>query len=178
MTISDSLPSTSPRACSPSRPTCRAGCAFDLAFFAALAPRAVPADRAGIATLAAFALLSAPYSGSGSASARADDPLRSPPLLPRVFAIQFVGWLFHFTAFFLLLEAFNVGGSVRDVLLVLGVDVDRRAGALHARRRRRPAALLVKVVGGPRRRRRGRLLGRAAVRHRRRSRFGVGFARS
>jgi hypothetical protein len=28
-----------------------------------------------------------------------------------VFAVQLVGWLFRFTAFFFLLEAFNVGGS-------------------------------------------------------------------
>jgi len=39
-----------------------------------------------------------------------------------VFAVQFVGWLFRFTAFFFLLSAFNVGGSVRNVLLVLGVN--------------------------------------------------------
>ena len=39
-----------------------------------------------------------------------------------VFAVQFVGWLFRFTAFWFLLEAFNVGGSVKNVLLVLGVS--------------------------------------------------------
>ena len=42
--------------------------------------------------------------------------------LREVFALQFVGWLFRFTAFFFLLEAFNVGGSVKNVLLVLGVN--------------------------------------------------------
>jgi len=39
-----------------------------------------------------------------------------------VFAVQLVGWVFRFTAFFFLLEAFGVGGSVRNVLLVLGVN--------------------------------------------------------
>jgi uncharacterized membrane protein YbhN (UPF0104 family) len=42
--------------------------------------------------------------------------------LREVFAVQFVGWLFRFAAFFALLEAFNVGGSVKNVLLVLGVN--------------------------------------------------------
>ena len=36
--------------------------------------------------------------------------------------MQFAGWLFRFTAFWFLLEAFNVGGSVKNVLLVLGVN--------------------------------------------------------
>ena len=39
-----------------------------------------------------------------------------------VWLVQFVGWLFRFAAFWGLLEAFNVGGSVRNVLLVLGVN--------------------------------------------------------
>jgi uncharacterized membrane protein YbhN (UPF0104 family) len=42
--------------------------------------------------------------------------------LREVFAIQFAGWLFRCTAFYFLLEAFGVGGSVRNVLLVLGVS--------------------------------------------------------
>ena len=42
--------------------------------------------------------------------------------LREVFAWQFAGWCFRFTAFWLLLDAFNVGGSVRNVLLVLGVN--------------------------------------------------------
>ncbi|MCW3016588.1 MAG: flippase-like protein [Solirubrobacterales bacterium] len=39
-----------------------------------------------------------------------------------VFLVQFLGWLFRFTAFWFMLEAFNVGGSVKNVLLVLGVN--------------------------------------------------------
>ena len=36
--------------------------------------------------------------------------------------MQFAGWLFRFAAFWNLLDAFNIGGSVRNVLLVLGVN--------------------------------------------------------
>jgi uncharacterized membrane protein YbhN (UPF0104 family) len=39
-----------------------------------------------------------------------------------VWAVQFCGWLFRCAAFWCLLEAFNIGGSVRNVLLVLGVN--------------------------------------------------------
>jgi len=39
-----------------------------------------------------------------------------------VFAWQLGGWCFRFAAFWFLLEAFNVGGSVKNVLLVLGVN--------------------------------------------------------
>jgi len=42
--------------------------------------------------------------------------------LREVFALQSAGWVFRFTAFWFLLEAFNVGGSVKNVLLVLGVN--------------------------------------------------------
>jgi uncharacterized membrane protein YbhN (UPF0104 family) len=42
--------------------------------------------------------------------------------LREVYLLQLVGWLFRFTAFWFLLEAFGVGGSVRNVLLVLGVN--------------------------------------------------------
>jgi uncharacterized protein (TIRG00374 family) len=41
--------------------------------------------------------------------------------LREVFALQGVAWLFRFAAFWFLLEAFHVGGSVRNVLLVYGV---------------------------------------------------------
>jgi uncharacterized protein (TIRG00374 family) len=39
-----------------------------------------------------------------------------------VWLVQFAGWLCRFTAFFFLLEAFHVGGSVHNVLLVLGCN--------------------------------------------------------
>jgi uncharacterized membrane protein YbhN (UPF0104 family) len=39
-----------------------------------------------------------------------------------VFLVQLGGWCFRFAAFWMLLEAFNVGGSVKNVLLVLGIN--------------------------------------------------------
>jgi uncharacterized protein (TIRG00374 family) len=39
-----------------------------------------------------------------------------------VFLWQLGGWCFRFAAFWFLLDAFNVGGSVKNVLLVLGVN--------------------------------------------------------
>ncbi|MEA2129839.1 MAG: hypothetical protein QOJ85_2730 [Solirubrobacteraceae bacterium] len=42
--------------------------------------------------------------------------------LREVWLVQFSGWLFRFTAFWMLLDAFNIGGSVQNVLLVLGVQ--------------------------------------------------------
>jgi uncharacterized membrane protein YbhN (UPF0104 family) len=42
--------------------------------------------------------------------------------LREVWLVQFCGWLFRFAAFWMLLDAFGVGGSVRNVLLVLGVN--------------------------------------------------------
>jgi uncharacterized protein (TIRG00374 family) len=39
-----------------------------------------------------------------------------------VFLVQLAGWGFRFTAFWFLLDAFNIGGSVKNVLLVLGVN--------------------------------------------------------
>jgi uncharacterized membrane protein YbhN (UPF0104 family) len=40
----------------------------------------------------------------------------------QVWLVQLCGWVFRFVAFWFLLEAFNIGGSVRNVLLVLGVN--------------------------------------------------------
>jgi uncharacterized membrane protein YbhN (UPF0104 family) len=39
-----------------------------------------------------------------------------------VWLVQFGGWCFRFAAFWFLLDAFHIGGSVRNVLLVLGVN--------------------------------------------------------
>ncbi len=40
----------------------------------------------------------------------------------QVWLVQFAGWLCRFAAFWFLLDAFNIGGSVRNVMLVLGVQ--------------------------------------------------------
>src|SRR5215213_323748 len=41
-----------------------------------------------------------------------------PRYLREVFGVQLAGWVFRFSAFWFMLEAFNVGGSVKNVLLV------------------------------------------------------------
>jgi uncharacterized membrane protein YbhN (UPF0104 family) len=98
--------------------------AFDLAFFASH-PRFTlfVLTVLGIAVLAGFALLSARVRAFWDRVRQGltilSDRRR---YLREVFAVQLGGWVFRFTAFFFLLEAFNVGGSVRNVLLVLGVN--------------------------------------------------------
>jgi glycosyltransferase 2 family protein len=68
--------------------------------------------------------------------------------LREVFAVQFVGWLFRFAAFFALLEAFNIGGSVKNVLLVLGVNAVSAAVPFTPQGAGVQQALLVKVFAG------------------------------
>ena len=68
--------------------------------------------------------------------------------LREVFAVQFGGWLFRFAAFWWLLEAFNVGGSVKNVLLVLGVNAVSAAVPFTPQGAGVAQALLVKVFGG------------------------------
>ncbi len=65
-----------------------------------------------------------------------------------VFAVQLVGWLFRFAAFWFLLEAFNVGGSVKNVLLVLGVNAVAAAVPFTPQGAGVAQALLVKVFAG------------------------------
>jgi uncharacterized membrane protein YbhN (UPF0104 family) len=65
-----------------------------------------------------------------------------------VFAVQFAGWLFRFAAFWALLEAFNVGGSVKNVLLVLGVNAVSAAVPFTPQGAGVQQALLVQVFGG------------------------------
>ena len=98
--------------------------AFDLAYFASH-PRFTLflLTVLAIAALVAFALLSARVQAFWARVRQGltilSDRRR---YLREVFGVQFVGWLLRFTAFLFLLEAFNVGGSVRNVLLVLGVN--------------------------------------------------------
>jgi uncharacterized membrane protein YbhN (UPF0104 family) len=68
--------------------------------------------------------------------------------LREVFAVQFAGWIFRFAAFWMLLEAFNVGGSVKNVLLVLGVNAVSAAVPFTPQGAGVQQALLVKVFGG------------------------------
>jgi uncharacterized protein (TIRG00374 family) len=68
--------------------------------------------------------------------------------LREVFAVQFGGWLFRFAAFWALLEAFNVGGSVKNVLLVLGVNAVSAAVPFTPQGAGVQQALLAKVFAG------------------------------
>ena len=65
-----------------------------------------------------------------------------------VLAVQFAGWLLRFTAFWFLLEAFHVGGSVKNVLLVLGVTAVAAAFPFTPGGAGVQQALLVKVFAG------------------------------
>jgi uncharacterized membrane protein YbhN (UPF0104 family) len=71
-----------------------------------------------------------------------------PRYFREVFAVQFAGWCFRFTAFWFLLEAFNVGGSVKNVLLVLGVNAVSAAVPFTPQGAGVAQALLVKVFAG------------------------------
>ena len=66
----------------------------------------------------------------------------------QVFLVQLGGWCFRFAAFWMLLEAFNVGGSVKNVLLVLGVNAVSAAVPFTPQGAGVQQALLVKVFGG------------------------------
>jgi uncharacterized membrane protein YbhN (UPF0104 family) len=68
--------------------------------------------------------------------------------LREVFGVQFAGWLFRFAAFWALLEAFNVGGSVKNVLLVLGVNAVSAAVPFTPQGAGVQQALLVQVFAG------------------------------
>ena len=68
--------------------------------------------------------------------------------LREVFAVQLGGWCFRFAAFWMLLEAFHVGGSVKNVLLVLGVNAVAAAVPFTPQGAGVQQALLVKVFAG------------------------------
>src|SRR3954454_6943737 len=68
--------------------------------------------------------------------------------LRQVFGIQLAGWAFRFTAFWFMLEAFNVGASVKNVLLVLGVNAVGAAVPFTPQGAGVTQALLVKVFHG------------------------------
>ena len=65
-----------------------------------------------------------------------------------VWLVQFAGWLFRFTAFWFMLDAFNIGGSVKNVLLVLGVNAVAAAVPFTPGGAGVQQAFLVKVFAG------------------------------
>jgi uncharacterized protein (TIRG00374 family) len=124
--------------------------AFDLAFFATH-PRFTlfVLTVLAIATLVAFALLSARVRAVWARVRQGLTILRDRRrYLREVLAIQLAGWGFRFTAFWFMLEAFNVGGSVRNVLLVLGVNAVAAAVPFTPGGAGVQQALLVKVFAG------------------------------
>jgi uncharacterized membrane protein YbhN (UPF0104 family) len=68
--------------------------------------------------------------------------------LREVFVMQLAGWGFRFAAFWFLLDAFNVGGSIENVLLVLGVNAVAAVVPFTPGGAGVQQALLVKVFAG------------------------------
>jgi uncharacterized membrane protein YbhN (UPF0104 family) len=123
--------------------------AFDLSYLAQHPRFALFLITAlAIGVLAAFALLSVRVRAFWDRVKQGFTILRDRDLyLRQVFAVQFAGWLFRFAAFWALLEAFNVGGSVKNVLLVLGVNAVSAAVPFTPQGAGVQQALLVKVFG-------------------------------
>ena len=98
--------------------------AFDLAFFASHPRFALfVLTVLAIGVLVAFALLSARVRAFWARVRQGLTIIFDRRRYVReVWLVQLGGWCFRFLAFWMLLEAFNVGGSVRNVLLVLGVN--------------------------------------------------------
>ena len=102
-----------------------------------------------VGTLAGFALLSVRVKAFWERVKQGFTILRDRRRYFReVFAVQFAGWLFRFAAFWALLEAFRVGGSVTNVLLVLGVNAVSAAVPFTPQGAGVQQALLVQVFGG------------------------------
>ncbi len=124
--------------------------AFDLAFFASN-PRFTLflLTVLGIAVLVGFALLSARVRAFWARVRQGVVILRDRRRYFReVFAVQFGAWLLRFTAFWFLLDAFHVGGSVKNVLLVLGVNAVAALVPFTPGGAGVQQALLVKVFAG------------------------------
>jgi uncharacterized membrane protein YbhN (UPF0104 family) len=124
--------------------------AFDLSFFAEH-PRFTLFFLTGlaVAVLVGFALLSARVRAFWQRVRQGFTILRDRDRYFReVFAVQFAGWCFRFAAFWMLLEAFRVGGSVKNVLLVLGVNAVSAAVPFTPQGAGVQQALLVKVFAG------------------------------
>ena len=124
--------------------------AFDIAFLASN-PRFTLflLTVLGILVLVAFAILSARVRAFWARVRQGLTILRDRRrYLREVFAVQLAGWVLRFTAFWFLLEAFGVGGSVRNVALVLGVNAVAALVPFTPGGAGVQQALLVKVFGG------------------------------
>ena len=124
--------------------------AFDLSFFAAH-PRFTLflITVLAVAGLVGFALLSRRVRAFWARVRQGLTILRDRRrYLREVFAVQLVGWTFRFTAFWFLLDAFHIGGSVKNVLLVLGVNAVAAAVPFTPGGAGVQQAFLVKVFAG------------------------------
>jgi uncharacterized membrane protein YbhN (UPF0104 family) len=124
--------------------------AFDLAFFASHPRFALfVLTVLAIAALVAFALLSARVRAFWQRVRQGVTILSDRRRYFReVWLVQFAGWILRFTAFWFLLSAFNVGGSVKNVLLVLGVNAVAACVPFTPGGAGVQQALLVKVFAG------------------------------
>jgi len=103
----------------------------------------------GVGTLVGFALLSVRVKAFWARVKQGLTILRDRERYMRqVFGVQLCGWFFRFAAFWMLLEAFRVGGSVKNVLLVLGVNAVSAAVPFTPQGAGVQQALLVKVFKG------------------------------
>ena len=124
--------------------------AFDIAFFASH-PQFLLflLTFLGIASLVAFALLSARVRAFWARVRQGVVILRDRRRYFReVFLVQLGAWVLRFTAFWFLLDAFGVGGSVENVLLVLGVNAVAACVPFTPGGAGVQQALLVKVFSG------------------------------
>jgi uncharacterized protein (TIRG00374 family) len=124
--------------------------AFDLSYFAQHPKFALFTITAlGVLSLAAVAIMSARVRAFWERVKQGLTILYDRHrYLRQVWLIQFAGWLCRFTAFWFLLEAFHIGGSVKNVLLVLGVNAVAAAVPFTPGGAGVQQALLVKVFDG------------------------------
>ena len=124
--------------------------AFDLAFFASNPQFTLfLLTLLGILAMVAFALLSARVRAFWARVRQGVVILKDRRRYFReVFLVQLGAWVLRFTAFWFLLDAFNVGGSVENVLLVLGVNAVAALVPFTPGGAGVQQALLVKVFSG------------------------------
>ncbi len=115
--------------------------AFDISFFASnMRFTLFLLTVLGIVFLIAFALLSARVKAFWQRVRQGFTILRDRRRYRREMASwQFASWIARFASYWALLDAFHIGGSVRNALLVLGGPGGRLGVPVHPGRRRRPA---------------------------------------
>src|SRR4051794_20682736 len=124
--------------------------AFDLSFFAShLRFTLFLITALAVGALVAFALLSRRVVAFWGRVKQGIVILRDRRrYLRQVWLVQFAGWLCRCTAFWLLLEAFGIGGAGRHVLLLLRTDGVAPGVALSPRGAGGPPAVLFQVFSG------------------------------